>query len=1526
MKGKFILASMLALSLGILPVGAQRFTDRLDRGLVATVAQSGSGNFVGWKVLAEEYYDVTYNLYCNGSLLKEGLTVSNYVHTAGNANSEYQVAPVVRGVEGEKCAVVKRWKSYSNYGGINTGYLDVMMQPILGRDGSTITSDFAINDISLGDVTGDGVSELIIKMVSSKEWDTSQKISYHHIECYDLQGNRLWWIDLGPNMAGGPDEQFDAVAYDWDEDGKAEVLLRGADNMIIHTSTGHAIEIGDMTKNFGGGEYVNQGAEFLLYLNGSTGEPYDWDGTSDKHIPMDYPLPRYEKGETTDLLGSSAEGSIWGSGIGGHRPTKHYWGAPMLDGRHASIFLGRGCYTRHKFCALDVNPATHELTQRWRLNFYDVTPWFGNGYHNFQIADVDWDGRDEIMFGSMTIDDNGKGLSTTGLGHGDAQHCSDLDPYRHGQEQFACNESQPAMNYRDATTSKIYFRTVSNDDDGRAMCGNFSNQYPGCMGASTQSGVVSCVADKVLPNAPGFDLNSLLYWDGDLLQETLSSPGTERDAKIDKPGVGRIFLSAGCQMNNYTKNNPCAVGDIFGDWREELLLRAENNSRVRIYTSNYPTEFRIPTLWADHQYRNGMVWQMMGYNQPVHASFFLGELEGITTPPPPFTMTGRTEIANGGTISAANNGQQTIVCENGNTSITVSEGADPWVAFFNIPSWVQGTAGNNCTVKETEIIYDYYTCTVSGGAFGGSARLVKQGDGILTLPAVEQKHTGNTDIWAGTLNFDGKMLQSRLWLNRFAELNTNGGQFRSIHMDYDTKLRPGHADTKGTVATDSLLLGFGSRVVFDIYGDLTADAVNATYASIETKNWQYGPKYLTPVFEFVNHGETLADGQYPLGKITKLEGNLSDIVIEGLGNNKKSELKRDDDGSLWLVVTSLRTASYIVWNGQQSNIWDMAGAENFYLSGGDNANNEMFVTGDKVFFGDDAKQFNVSLKGALAADSIIVDASKNYTFSGRGSITEGTLIKRGTGTLTVSTDNAFSGGTRISGGTVNVTTLANEYVANGNLGIVTTKAADFVIENGATLHTTASVRVSSPIQIGEGGATIQNDADFNMVKSFTGQKQKLTKKGSGWLRLSSSNAQLDTLSIAAGTVVCLNAPVPAKVVEFKNGSLNENTGTSYIIYVPKGGKGQQNMVDRAVYSNKVYGEGQLTVYCPVVWGSGWAATRCAIQSNWSQFEGTIVAKAADGDSRFTLDNSYGIPNGTLNVPAGVAVQNTGKTFRIGKLTGAGSLAGFAWLANNMTASPNTWQVGNDQNWTSNVKVTDDANFAKIGTGTITWAAANDNTGTTTVTEGTLSLNSKSLLGTGRLTVGPKGTLAGTTTAANALQNSAITINGVLRPGTFEGATSGLIFFENKNVTINTNGVLEIGARRGATASANGCSALSGINRLTINGTIRIIVNESHTLQVGDSIRLWTANTFVGTPKFDIQQTNMENYVEFDDSRIAEGLLFVKGLANDIEEIHLSDITIQNGIYDMQGRRHENEESLPTGIYIINGKKVAVKKQ
>ncbi len=1488
---------------------AQRPTDKLNRGLVAVPASTGTGYEVSWRLFGEEYYNTTFNIYRNGTKLNSSpLTTSNYLDTGGSSSSSYQVAAVVDGEEQTLCNAVTPWTN---------GYYQFYVQSVIDRDGEDATDSYTLNDISLGDVTGDGVTEFVVKRNSSEAYDLTTTARNHLIECYDIQGNRLWVIDLGPNMLSGADEQRDAVLYDWDGDGKAEVLLRGADNMRIYTSTGDTVYIGDQTTDtrYDGIEYTSTGNEYLLYLEGATGIPYQI-GPTDHPDYLDYPL---ERGLDSD----------WGSGIVGHRSTKHYFGAPFLDGRNASIFLGRGCYTKHHFAAYDVDADTHQLTQRWEWKSDGLaSEWYGQGYHNFSIGDVDMDGRDEILFGSMVIDDNGKGLSTSGLGHGDAQHWGDFDPYRWGLEFFGCNENSPNMNYRNATTSELYYRSEGTSDDGRALIGNFSDSYPGMLGRSVNTGLISSVADKEVSDCDASiawsDLNNRIWWDGDLLDEVLNSPGTEREAKIEKPTTGRLFTSSGCNMNNSSKNNPGAQGDIIGDWREEIVLRAESNTAIRIYTSPYNTTYRMVTPWHDHQYRQAMVWQSVGYNQPPHVSYFVGAMEGITVAPPPLTNTDRTEIADGGSITTAHNGLHVMMAETNSTSVSVASGASPSVVTFNVPSWTQG-ANDNDMITTT-----YYTCTVSGQPFTGSTRLTKQGEGTLVLPAVAQTYTGPTDVWNGTLQFDGTLLNSTLWLNRHTTLISNGGQFRHIQADYNATIYPGGKDAVGTITADSLTLGFGSRIVLDINGT-SADQITAGVVAIDTKDWTYGPQYLKPVIEFNVTGD-ISEGTYALGTVTSISsGDISDIKLEGLPSSMKVSLAVSD-GQLQLVVEGLRDATQVVWSGTEGSTWDLASTENFLLASGDDDAAQVFVTGDSVTFDDSSSQLTVSLSEELSPATVTVNSSNDYTFSGTGLLAgSASLTKQGSGTLTISNDNTFTGAVRLSEGTTKVNTLSSTVQTYGALGAVKEKASDFIIENGAILQTTAALTNASPIQVsGTDGGILQAGADFTQSALISGTK--LVKRGSGCLKLQNGNTSLDTLQIEAGSVEMTvdDNLWPAKVVSLAGGALYDYDGSgsyssySYPVYVPEGKTATWHLDTRGTYANKLTGSGTLTVNVRT------NIQRTQITGNWSAFTGTIKT-AATNSGVFPLDNSYGLANAELNIGDDLYVANTsGKTFAIGKLSGNGSLMGPVLYSSGTPSGTVTWKIGNDNNWTFAGGITGSCNIIKTGSGrAYLTGKSNDYTGTTSVTEGTLAFGSNTSLGTGALTVSSGATLAGSTASGTTLENSAYTINGTLQIGVTSVATSGGITFNDKNVTFGSNSTLILGVRRGATSSLTGGSSLSGINRLTMNGTVDVRVSSSHTLAEGDSVILWSATTCTGTPKLLSNVVDDSHSLYWDDSDLSNGILRVykdnsvgvgsvqSGETGTIEVLTTGGTKVmQLTATPSEAERQVRQSNLPRGVYVL----------
>lgn len=922
-------ASLLTVS----PANAQRKTDALDRGLVA-VTQS-SGVFLSWRVQADEYYDVKYNIYRNGALVAQNLAVSNYTDTGGNASSTYTVAAVKNGIVGSQCSSVTPWAKQ---------YLEIPVSNVQARNGVTVwkqrdpssaMANYTINDISLGDVDGDGKVDFIVKRKNQTDQDnlfpTNNYQMFCQIECYasSINYGRLWWIDCGPNICYGPDEQWDAVAFDWNEDGACEVLYRGGANTVIHHADGSTETIGNTSENIRSGithtanmTFSNAGEEWLMYINGKTGYTYD---------VISYPLPR---GNASD----------WGDSYG-HRSSKYFMGAPYLDGVNPYIFLGRGIYTKIDACTYRVNKSTNKLYKvgnTWHS--YTNSGWYGQGNHNFSIADVDEDGSDEIIYGSMVLDfhtgDNSiHGCSSTSLGHGDASHTGDLDPFRPWLETFACNEEKPCNNFRNAATCEIYARTVGSSDDGRCMAGNFTNEYPGGIGASTGSGIIPLSYIQPSPTSPTYisgmsnnwnaqtpypmALNWRIYWDGDLLSETINGPGSnESYLYVDKLG-SRIYDTGHGNYEtaciNGTKKNPCATGDILGDWREEIVMRSADNRFIRIYTTVTPTTHRLPSLWYDHQYRQAMVWQTEGYNQPPHPSFFVGELEGLTQAPPPLTWTNRYGIGNGGTISTSYNNKDVLVWPDGNGSeysVAIASGAKPSTVYLNSRTTIEG--GDRVNYTETKHTWDRIRLT--GNALSGSTNVCKQGSSAAHLPYVTHTHTGKTDVWQGALICYGSISNSPVWANRFTELflgcalSGSTSYYKSVEMEYGSALYIcDHSKTTpyttnngyGHMNVGTMTLKEGSRVVFDINGtnNASGDKLGITTLNVRKQTWQYGPKYLAPVFQ-INSSSTLAPGKYELGTVGSVaSGSLSNIIIEAnIASTSKASLSLES-GVLYLKVT-----------------------------------------------------------------------------------------------------------------------------------------------------------------------------------------------------------------------------------------------------------------------------------------------------------------------------------------------------------------------------------------------------------------------------------------------------------------------------------------------------------------------------------------------------------------------------------------------------------------------------------------------
>jgi rhamnogalacturonan endolyase len=575
-----------------------RQMEDLDRGLVSV--RSGSGNLVSWRLLGTEAQNTGFNVYRAGTKLNgTPITAStNYLDAGAAANASYTVRAVVNGTEQ---ADSNASLSFAN------GYLDVKMQvPAGGTTPDGVAYTYSANDASVGDVDGDGVYEIFVKWDPSNAKDNSQSgyTGNVFVDAYKLNGTRLWRIDLGRNIrAGAHYTQFQV--YDYDGDGKAEIAMKTADG----TRSGTGVVIGSSSADYRNSSgYVLSGPEFLTMFSGQTGAALS----------------------TVNYTPARGTVSSWGDSYG-NRVDRFLAGTAYLDGQRPSLIMARGYYTRAVIAAWDFRNGI--LTSRWTYDSGNSnTGAYGQGNHQLSIADADGDGKDEIMYGAAAIDDNGSLLWRSGLGHGDTLHVGDLIPSRAGLEVYRPSEStsQPTDAMLDARTgARIWTHASCGCDNGRAVAGDI---YAGSAGAEAWSSSVDGLSNTNGQNVgrKPSSTNFLIWWDGDPVRELLDQ------TRIDKYGPNgdtRLLNASGVASNNSTKATPNLSGDLFGDWREEVIWRLSDSSALRIYATPTVTDRRIHTLMHDSQYRVAVAWQNTAYNQPPHPSFFLGN--GMATPAQP---------------------------------------------------------------------------------------------------------------------------------------------------------------------------------------------------------------------------------------------------------------------------------------------------------------------------------------------------------------------------------------------------------------------------------------------------------------------------------------------------------------------------------------------------------------------------------------------------------------------------------------------------------------------------------------------------------------------------------------------------------------------------------------------------------------------------------------------------------------------------------------------------------------------------
>lgn len=585
---------------------AQRKMEKLDRGVVV-VRTSPTTVYIGWRLLGNDTEGAAFNVYRGATKLNNTpiTTTTNLIDTV-SSNNNYTVRAVVNGVEqlASKPAIV--WANQ---------FIDIPLQiPVGGTTPDGVAYTYNANDASGADLDGDGEYEIILKWDPSNAKDNSQSgyTGNVFIDAYKMNGARLWRIDLGKNIrAGAHYTQF--MVYDFDSDGKAEMACRTAPGSV--DGLGKPIDSMNHTADYRTtAGYILSGPEYLTVFNGQTGAAM----------------------ATTDYVPARGTVSSWGDSYG-NRVDRFVDAIAYLDGQQPSLITGRGYYTRLDRVAW--NWRGGKLTKVWEFdsNKPENGAFFSQGNHNISIGDMDGDGKDEINNGSSAIDDNGTPLYSTNLGHGDAQHLSDLDPDRPGLELWRCLE-EPArygtngLVFQDAKTGQILWGIDGQGIDvGRCMTADIDPRYKGDECWGSKGGLYTCKGQLISATRPS-SMNFGIWWDADLTRELLDGNKVYKWNYLNATS-STIYTADSCTSNNSTKATPSVSADLFGDWREEFVLRKTDNTALRIFTTTIPAKNRLITLMHDPQYRAAIAWQNSAYNQPPHPSYYLGD--SMTTPPRP---------------------------------------------------------------------------------------------------------------------------------------------------------------------------------------------------------------------------------------------------------------------------------------------------------------------------------------------------------------------------------------------------------------------------------------------------------------------------------------------------------------------------------------------------------------------------------------------------------------------------------------------------------------------------------------------------------------------------------------------------------------------------------------------------------------------------------------------------------------------------------------------------------------------------
>lgn len=1455
----------LLLGLILLPgtIDAQRIQQKLGRGVV--VAKNGTAATLTWRRLAQEPEDATYNIYVNGTKINsEPLTNTNFATTAAKvpAGSEVEVKVTYDGKE-RSVGVPHKVGSYD---------LRNMFMSIRFDKSPLTAADYGTDYVWPADLDGDGEMDYV---VNRKSVSTGLD---NYVEAYLSSGEHLWTVKLGPNelSCAGQDDMI--LAYDMDCDGKADVVMQTSDGTQFWDAE---------NKTFG------------LFVNGNTTGDTDGDGIIDYEKQSAKNAPRYmtvvdgmtgKEKATVEQTYNSSYNRTNRSALMGDEYNKHvgHVGVFYNDGVHPAVIMewhtrnSNGSHNYHNSAfAYDFSSGK---AGEWKELFCKNTG--GPAFHHIRIADVDGDGKDEMLTGGYTMDDNGSTLNNPGISHGDRFRTSDIDPERPGLETFAIQQNAGDMLGQilyDAATGKAikkwYLSAVG--DVGRGECMDVDPNHLGWEMWSTMGGVYNAKGDLIPEHSAPYPTEGI-WWDNQLDREIVQTSDSHHNVYVQDFYNGRLIeiakLSGWRYVTVYAKR-AAFWGDIIGDWREELvLLHKENGVCVGIvgFTTDYTTEIdNIYCLQEDPHYRGDCTTK--GYYQSPNTGFYLGY--DMPRPQLPPVMVADEEndvfgITLGDAAITPRSGMKNVYAMPVKEQVLTLNGLDGNATLWKSQQGTLIINGNNTSTGKT--IISEGMLEVNGevkGCIDLRARGTLAGDAVV-----------NDIVFEGALNYEG----CRIAPGAMAHAMDNPNGLPNFSVGTVTFKKGLNIDKRAFLEMD---VCSGTEVdLLKVEGDLQVSA--------------------EAVFTIYHVDEDFEPGKYKLIEYTgEFSGSMDNFSVRGLTGLSYKIV--NEDKAIYLVINAQREASLgVKWTGEVDGVWNYQ-TKNFAI---DNVATE-FVAEDAIEFNDNAAATTVVVSDLMPTSKVTIENdTKAYTFNGDGGFSgSGMLVKNGKGKLTLNTTKSdYTGATVINGGTVIVKELADGGMPS-SLGAASSSADNLKIGQATLTISNSNTSTNRGITLTD-TATIQVASGATSLKGIIKGTGMLVKTGAGQLNITyggantwSGGTQLKAGTLAMGAWNTTFGVATSKIEVLGNSTIRvfDNNSTSAVptlnntIDVMSGKTLTIETGKRCAIRGKLTGKGNVKISFPYVRGD--------VYTNMSAFEGVFESTA--GQLRFA--SAFDLSKGTLKLGAGVYAAHVKGgsgdeqvlTSKVGKLESS---------ATDCTLASGVWNVGYlGENSTYAGVFNSAATLNKYGEGDLTLTGASS--GKLNIYAGRVLVGNASAATTsGQIIVNAGGTLAGTGKAASVIVNK----DGVIGAGksTFSVGTLTL----TGSLNVKSGAIIYLRAR-GTSKLSNDKLDVAG--KVTLASPVFRIEHMNGEFKEGDEMKFFVGDgaiTLSGEPVFE-PAVPAPGYL-WDYSTLAtDGTIRVVADPVGIDGIE-TDADGKQDVYDLTGRKLRNANG--KGVYIINGKKIA----